>query len=284
MLLLLLFSCGLFAGTIDAIAGGGGLITLPVLLGIGLSPHIAFGTNKLQGSIGTFIAVLKFYRHGLILLSNLKKPILCVLIGATAGAIVSQLLSSEILKTIIPFLLLIILLYSFTSPHLGNQPAKKRVSSTLFYIFFGTLLGFYDGFFGPGTGSFWLFILTFFLGQTLIQATAHTKIFNLSSNIIATICFAIGGNIDYKIAGCMAVGQLIGGRLGAHLAISKEAKIIKPLFLIIVMLTILSLVYQRFYLIISLHFTFFILSSLILIGIIMLSMITLRYINYSKKS
>jgi len=109
------------------------------------------------------------------------------------------------------------------------------------------LLGFYDGFLGPGTGSFWVFSLTFFLGYNITKATAYTKVFNLTSNIAALICFALANNIDYGIGFCMAVGQLMGGCLGAQLAIKNGARLIRPIFLLMVSATIITLLYKQFF-------------------------------------
>jgi len=244
--MLMLFFTGLFAGTIDAIAGGGGLITLPVLFSLGVPPHLAFGTNKLQGTIGTLMATFRFYRRGFLSFNHLWLGLIFGFIGAVLGAVTTQILSSDILKKIIPVLLCIILLYTVFTPKLGNRDEKPRMKEWWFYLIFGLTLGFYDGFFGPGVGSFWVFSLTFLLGFNLIKATAYTKVFNLNSSLIAMVCFAVSGNIDYKIGLCMAAGQLIGGRLGANLAMTKGIKIIRPLFLIMVTGTIGSLVWRSY--------------------------------------
>lgn len=246
MIIFLLFITGLFAGTIDAIAGGGGLISLPVLLSIGMPPHVAFGTNKLQGMVGTFVATLKYYRHGYIKPDKVYSGILFGLVGGIAGSIAAQVVSSEVLRKLIPILLFIIFIYTLCSPRLGQHDKKPKMKELWFYLIFGTALAFYDGFLGPGTGSFWVFALTFFLGHNLIKATAYTKVFNLNSSFIAMICFAIGGNIDYRLGLTMAAGQLIGGRLGAHLAITKGAKLIRPIFLSVVSITITSLLYKSY--------------------------------------
>ncbi len=248
MIFLFLFLAGLLAGTVDAIAGGGGLISVPVLLSIGLPPHLAFGTNKLQSSVGTLMAAGRYYRHGLISLKSVYEGVIFGFMGAVAGAVSMQMLDTKILQLIIPFLLLGILLYMLFSPHgKMDQPSLPRMPATWFYLIFGFGLGFYDGFFGPGAGSFWVFALTFFLGYNLIKATAYTKIFNLNTNIVATICFALGGNIDYHYAACMAAGSLLGGQLGAHLAVRKGVRLIRPVFLGIVSLTIASLVYRSYF-------------------------------------
>jgi uncharacterized membrane protein YfcA len=246
MILLLLFITGLFAGTVDAIAGGGGLICLPILLGLGVPPHVAFGTNKLQGTIGTLAAAQRYYRHGLISAKSIYRGLAFGLVGSFLGAMSVQIINSHLLRNIIPYILLSILLYTVFSPRLNDQDHAPRMRESWFYLFFGFGLGFYDGFFGPGTGSFWLVALTFFLGYNIIKATAYTKVFNLNSSVVATLCFMVGGNIDYRFALCMAAGQLIGGRLGAHLAITRGARLIRPLFICVVSVTIASLAYKTY--------------------------------------
>lgn len=241
-----LFFTGLLAGTVDAIAGGGGLISLPVLLGFGIPPHLALGTNKLQGLFGTASATYSYYRQGSLTRQGLVRGVIFSFIGAAVGATVNQCLSGDILRKIIPILLLIVLFYIFFSPKLGDKDVKPKMNEKLFYLIFGTLLGFYDGFFGPGTGAFWVFILVLFLGYNLLKATAYTKAFNLNTNIAAVIFFAIGNNIDYKIACVMAVGQLIGGRIGAQLAIKKGVSLIRPVFFIVVTSTIATLIYRSY--------------------------------------
>lgn len=246
LLIPVLFLTGLAAGTIDAIAGGGGLISLPMLLAVGIPPHIALGTNKLQTSFGTSIATFSYYRKGLFSLKTIYKGLIFGLIGAISGAVLGQVVSSEMLRIIIPFLLMVILIYTLLSPKLGEEDKKSKINEFSFYIIFGFMLGFYDGFFGPGTGSLWVFTLTFFLGYNLTKATAYTKVFNLKSNIIATICFAFGQNIDYRIALYMAAGQMIGGKIGAYLAIRNGPCLIRPIFITVVIATIISLTYRHY--------------------------------------
>lgn len=245
-LLPVLFMTGLLAGTVDAIAGGGGLISLPVLLGFGIPPHLALGTNKLQGLFGTASATYSYYRQGALTRQGLCRGLIFSFIGAAAGAIVNQYLSGDILRKIIPILLLIVLFYIFFSPKLGDEDIKPKMNEKLFYLIFGSLLGFYDGFFGPGVGAFWVFILVLFLGHNLLKATAYTKAFNLNTNIAAVLFFAIGNNIDYKIALVMAVGQLVGGRIGAQLAIKKGVNLIRPVFFMVVTSTIATLIYRSY--------------------------------------
>ncbi len=244
MLILILFTTGLVAGTVDAIAGGGGLISLPVLLSLGLPPHLAFGTNKLQGTMGTLMAVRHYYRSGWIKLEKLWVGLLFSAMGGIAGSLLTQAISGAILKKIVPILLLSIFVYTLFSPKLGDIQKRARIAEKWFFPMAGFLLGVYDGFFGPGTGSFWVFGLTFFLGFQLTKATGYTKIFNLNSSLAASLAFAIGGNIDYRIALVMLAGQLIGGRIGAGLAVKNGSTLIRPLFLTVIFVTIASMAYR----------------------------------------
>ncbi len=245
-LLPVLFLTGLTAGTVDAIAGGGGLISLPVLLGLGIPPHLALGTNKLQSSFGTSVATFSFYKKGYFSLKNSYQGLLFGLLGAASGAYISQLISGSILNKIIPILLFMILIYVLLAPKKWEEDHHPKMNELLFFSITGFALGFYDGFFGPGTGSFWVFGLTFFMGYNLIKATAYTKLFNLNSNLVALACFAIGHNVDYRIGCVMAAGQLIGGRLGAKLAIKNGAEFIRPIFVMVVTATIFTLIYKNF--------------------------------------
>jgi uncharacterized membrane protein YfcA len=242
--LIILFSGGLLAGTVDAIAGGGGLISLPLLVSVGLPPHIALGTNKLQSSVGTLIATYNYFRNGLISFGLVWKGLICGGLGAAAGALTAQWLSADFLAKALPFLLLAIFIYTLYTPKLGLQDIKQRIPEELFYMLFGFGLSFYDGFAGPGTGSFWAIAMVYFLGYNLVKATAYTKLFNLESNLVALTCFILGHNVNYKIGLTMACGQVIGGKLGSHLVIKKGARFVRPLFLIVVFATIVVMFYK----------------------------------------
>lgn len=246
MITLLLFMVGLLAGTVDAIVGGGGLITLPILLSIGMPPHLALGTNKLQSSVGTFIAARRYYKLGLISVKSAYIGIIFGLIGAVSGSLLSQVMDGSQLKKIVPVVLIAILIYTIYSPTLGHEDIHPRMNKKIFYTLFGFVLGFYDGFMGPGTGTLWFFALTFFLGFNMVKATAYTKLFNLNSNVIALICFAIGSNIDYRTALIMAAGQIVGSRLGVSLVIRNGVTLIRPLFQCVISGTILMLLYKGY--------------------------------------
>jgi uncharacterized membrane protein YfcA len=243
----LLFITGLVAGCVDSIAGGGGLITLPILLGVGIPPTLALGTNKLQSSFGSFTASHHFVSKKVVSMRDARLGIAFTLIGAALGTWTVQQISSGVLGYIIPIMLAAIIVYSFFAPKFGEIDVHPKFNRTTFYVIFGLALGFYDGFFGPGVGSFWTILLIVGLGMNILKATGYTKVMNFTSNIVALTLFAIGGNVWVAIGACMAAGQIIGARFGSWLVIHKGAKFVRPVFLTMVILTTLKLIYSRFF-------------------------------------
>jgi uncharacterized membrane protein YfcA len=246
-LLTVLFFIGFFAGFIDSVAGGGGLIVLPVLLSIGIPPQIALGTNKLQSSFGSFSSSLNFILKKQVNIASIWIGIVFTLVGSAIGSIAIQLIKSEFLIKVIPVLLFIIFFYTLFSKDISDRDGKPKISGNLFFIIFGLLIGAYDGFFGPGTGSFWTAACIFFMGAGMIKATGITKVMNFTSNIVALIIFVIGGNVMFKVGLVMGAGQMIGANLGSGMAIKKGTKFIKPLFLTVVFLIIVKLIYQSYF-------------------------------------
>lgn len=242
----LLFIVGVAAGWMDSIAGGGGLITLPVLLNLGLPPADALGTNKLQAVFGSGSAAWHYGRAGLINLREATAGVVFTAVGAFAGALVVQHVQPDFLRTIIPFLLIAIAVYFLFRPQLGEVDAHPRLTSGLFYVVFGLALGFYDGFFGPGTGSFWAMAYVLVLGFNLTKATAHTKLMNFTSNAASLAMFALGAKAHLLAGLTMGVGQLIGARVGAKMVIRRGAQFIRPIFVVVVILISARLVWQNF--------------------------------------
>lgn len=242
----LLFVAGLVAGTVDAIAGGGGLITLPTLLGVGLPPPLALGTNKLGSVFGTASATWSFARQGAVDVRECGRGVLFTAIGAVAGAAAVRLLDPALLGRAIPWLLAAIVVYMILRPALGETDRHHRMEAPAFYALFGLTLGFYDGFFGPGVGSFWTIAFVMLLGHNFVKAAAHTKVMNLTSNAAALAFFAIAGAVVVAPGLALAAGQIIGGRLGAHLAMTRGARFVRPIFLVMATLTIAKLIYQHY--------------------------------------
>ena len=246
-ILAILFFGGLLAGFVDSIAGGGGLISLPVLLSVGLPPPLALGTNKFQGSFGTLSASYNYIRKGKADLKKSWVGILFTLLGAGMGAALIQRLDPGFLKNLMPILLIVVFIYTLFNKQLGYKRRDARMAQQWFFILFGLGLGFYDGFFGPGTGSFWMAALLVLLGYDMTEAAGTTRIMNFTSNIVALCIFIMGHNVLYRAGICMAVGQVIGARIGSGMAIRNGARFIRPLFLAVVFLTIVRLgfVYYR---------------------------------------
>ena len=239
----LLFAAGLSGGFIDAIAGGGGLITVPTLLGVGLPPQLALGTNKAQSSCGTIIAVSRYARAGLVGWAEVRLAAALAFLGSMAGAWTLTLIGNDALRRIIPWMLLAVVVYVALSPRLGAQVTKARVDATLFGWTFGLSLGFYDGFFGPGTGAFWILGLVTLLGQELTRANAFTKVVNLASNLGSLLIFAVHGQVAPWVALAMIAGQLIGARLGSGLVLKHGAGLIRGVFLVVVLALVLRLLW-----------------------------------------
>lgn len=246
-LLMLLFGAGMIAGFVDSMAGGGGLIALPVLLFIGLPPQAALGTLKLQGSFGTFSAAVNFISKGHISYKQALPGVVFTLIGASGGSLLVQKLDPQFIKPLITILLLLVFIHMLFNAHLGRYQGAPRMGNRSYYTLFGLSLGFYDGFFGPGTGSFWTFSLMLLLGCDMIKAVGYTKVMNFTSNLVALIWFILGGNVVYSIGLTMAAGQLIGARLGSGLAMSRGTGIIRPIYLTVVFVTIVRLLSMNFF-------------------------------------
>jgi uncharacterized membrane protein YfcA len=243
--ILLLFFAGFSAGFIDAIAGGGGLISVPALLWAGLPPQVALGTNKRQATWGTLMAVRRYARAGLVSWSQVRLAVLVTFIFACLGTWTVTQVSNEVLKKIVPWMLLGIAVYVLLSPGLGRTQARARLSLTFFALLGGSVIGFYDGFFGPGTGTFWTLACLSLLGLELTRATAFTKVVNLTSNVASLIVFVSYGRIHYPIAAAMIAGQLIGGRLGASMAIRHGAPFIRIIFIAVVFAMVIKLLWDQ---------------------------------------
>lgn len=241
----LLFLAGLTAGFVDSIAGGGGLIALPAILATGIPPHLALGTNKLQSSFGTLSAAVNFVRKGKVALRDNLPGIGFTFAGAVAGSWAIQQIQAGFIRYVIPFMLLFVFVYTLLSKDLGKEAAPVKMGKSLFFMLFGFGLGFYDGFFGPGTGSFWTGALLILLGMDMTRATGTTRIMNFTSNVVALSVFVMGGNVLWSVGFTMAAGQVIGARIGSGMAIKRGAPFIRPIFLTMVFLTIVRLIYAN---------------------------------------
>lgn len=233
LLLLALMGVGLLAGFIDAIAGGGGMITVPALLAAGLPPVAALATNKMQSMVGTGMAVVTYWRRGYVALRTLAPAIALTFAGSLLGALVVSSIDTSFLDIAVPIALIGIALYFLFAPNLSDADKAARLPFGPFVPILGFGIGFYDGIFGPGTGSFFSIGLVLLFGLGLTRATGATKALNFTSNLAALVIFIPGGHVVWTVAAAMAIGQLIGGYVGARTGIRYGARLIRPLVVLV---------------------------------------------------
>ncbi|AJD01290.1 TSUP family transporter [Campylobacter lari] len=238
----ILFFVAAFAGCVDAIVGGGGLITIPALFACGIPPHLALATNKLQSTFGSLTAVLAYRKS--MHIEKIALGILFTAIGAAIGTYAVLLIDQNAVKIIVLICLILIFLYTIFKPDLGHVHNKAKMSTTSFQITFGLLLGFYDGFLGPGTGSFWIFACVIFLGFSMKNASINTKILNFTSNVVALGVFLYSYEVLWKVGILMGIGQVLGAFVGSKLVLKTQGTFIKKLFLAMVALTIVKVAYD----------------------------------------
>lgn len=235
-----LSGCAFFAGLIDAAVGGGGLIQLPALL-LWLPREVAsdvatvLGTNKLASMAGTSVAVRQYARRVPISWHSILPAAVTAFIFAGFGAMTVSRLSGALLEPVIFVLLILVACYTFVRPDLGrlHAPAFTAHRERTFGVLLGAILGFYDGFFGPGMGSFLLFAFVGLFGFDFLSATASAKVINIATNLSAVLLFASTGHISYRYAVPMAVCQIGGALAGSHLAMRHGNRLVRTLFLLI---------------------------------------------------
>lgn len=231
-LLALLFAAAFIAGFVDSIAGGGGLITIPVMLIAGIPPLEAIATNKLQGQFGVASATIAYARRGHVDLKKQMPMALMATLGGVLGALLASVVPADMLAAAIPFLLIGIALFFALKPNLSDLDSHQRVTPLLFGLTAVPLIGLYDGVFGPGAGSFYMLAFVLLAGFGMLKATAHTKLLNLGSNFGSFLVFALTGSILWKVGLVMGAGQVLGAQVGSRVAMRGGAKIIKPLLVL----------------------------------------------------
>lgn len=231
--LLLLVGAAFLGGFVDAIAGGGGLITLPALLLAGLSPVEAVATNKLQGTFGVAAATLRYHRSGLLDGQALGSAVALTAMGAAAGALAVQAFDPRWLKAVMPILLIAVASYFLLSRHGDGTPRGRRLGPLAFALGAAAPIGFYDGFFGPGAGAFYTLAFVALAGAPLLPAIAGTKMLNLTSNLVALVIFLLSGHVVFALGLPMACGQALGAWVGARTAIRHGAGLVRPLIVFV---------------------------------------------------
>jgi uncharacterized protein len=246
--LALLFVTGLAAGFVDSIVGGGGLITMPVLLSIfNQDPAYALGTNKLQACFGSGSASWHYARAGTVDLKDCGRGFLLSFAGASLGAWLFQRLDPDFLRRLIPVLLVAVAVYLLLKPDVGEVDLHPRMPRWRFDVLFGLGIGFYDGFFGPGTGTFWAMAFVLGLGFNLTKATGYTKIMNFASNVASLVIFLCFGKVHFIAGLVMGLGQLLGARIGSRMVVRRGTKFIRPIFITVVLAITAKLIYDGFW-------------------------------------
>lgn len=242
----MLFFAAMIAGFVDAIAGGGGLITIPVLLLAQVPPLHALATNKLQGSFGSLTASMMVLRRYLVTWSDVRLLFFCSLIGAGLGAYGVQFVKLEILDVMIPLVLISIALYFLLAPReAGAITRVPRISGAMYHSFVVPGIGFYDGMFGPGTGSFFSLSGVALRGQDLVTATAYAKVLNFASNVASLVVFIVAGKVMWAIGGVMIAGQVIGAWSGSHVMVRGGTRLIRPMIVIVCLMMLVRYLWQK---------------------------------------
>jgi uncharacterized membrane protein YfcA len=247
----LLFALAFFAGAVDAIAGGGGLIQVPALFVLfpGVPPATLLGTNKVASIFGTANAAQRYLRQIRLPWNAVLPAVLAALLFAFAGAYTVTQVKPDFLRAALPFILLALAIYTFIKKDFGQQQrvnlsaARERTYSAAT----GAGLGFYDGFFGPGTGSFLLFVFVRYFGFDFIRATAAAKVVNLACNFTAIAWFASAGHVDWRLGLSMALFNWAGSFVGSHLALTRGNRFVRAMFLAVLAALILKTGYDAWF-------------------------------------
>lgn len=244
---LLLASIGLLAGFIDAIVGGGGMLTVPALLSLGLPPHLTLGTNKLSACFASGTAAYTYFKKQLFTPRFWKDSLYSTFIGALMGTIVVNFLSAEWLEKILPAVILCAALYSLFNrmkEQDGDSLPTINTSIKIKQRIQGLLLGFYDGYAGPGTGAFWVISNMRLYKLNILLSSGVAKSMNFTSNFTSLLAFIYFGQVNWLIGLTMGCCLMLGAYIGAHSAIHFGAKFIRPIFIVIVMIMALKLGYN----------------------------------------
>ncbi|NHB77874.1 TSUP family transporter [Rhodobacter calidifons] len=243
-LALVLILAAFCAGFIDSIAGGGGLISVPALLLAGASPVEALATNKLQGSFGAATATVAYARAGMVRPGE-QLGMAAISAGAGAsGAMAAHLVPAEVLRLVMPVILIGVAAFFALKPGLTDDARMQRIRPGIFAVTAVPLIAAYDGFFGPGTGSFFMLGFVLLAGYGLLKATAHTKLLNFASNLGSLLVFAFSGATWWHVGLAMAVAQVAGASLGARVALRAGARAIRPLLVVTSTAMALRLLWQ----------------------------------------
>lgn len=222
-----LFAAAFIAGFLDTLAGGGGLIVLPALIISGLPPLLALGTNKLQGTMGTATATIMMLRSKKVQWEDVRRLMLFAFVGSALGTIAVQFLNTNVLVFVIPFVLLVIAVYFIVSPLIKSKHVGARISKEKYQKYIVPAIGWYDGMFGPGTGSFFALAGVSLRGQNIIDATAVAKTCNFATNVASLCVFLFVGKVMWTAGLIMMVGQVVGAWIGSKCLLTINPNVLR---------------------------------------------------------
>ena len=248
----LLIICPLvfLAGFVDSIAGGGGLIALPAYLLAGLPPHTAIGTNKFSSTFGTSISVIRFARKGKINLPTVAPAVVFALIGAFSGARVVYFLSERVLQVVLMVMLPLMAVFILTRKSLNDDMPRETLpagKAVMLSALVGLAVGLYDGFFGPGSGTFLIILFFFLVKLDLGTAMGNSRVVNLAANLAAMLSWLISGKIIFEIGIPAAICGMLGHYIGSGLALRNGAKIVRPIMAAVLVLLLGRIAYDFFF-------------------------------------
>ena len=247
---MLLALVGLAAGFIDAVVGGGGMLTVPTLLSVGLPPHLTLGTNKLSASFASGTAAFTYFRKKLFDPAFWKQCFYSTFIGALCGTILVNYISTAFLNKFLPLVILTAAIYTLFSRAKEIDNSVLPEQNTLLRIkqrIQGFVLGFYDGISGPGTGAFWVISNMRLYRLNILLSSGIAKAMNFTSNFVSLLIFIYFGQVNWFIGLTMGACLMLGAFIGAHSAIYFGAKFIRPLFIIIVLIMAINLGYNAWF-------------------------------------
>lgn len=242
---LVLCSAALAAGFIDAVAGGGGMLTVPALLTAGLPPHLALGTNKLAASFGSFTASFTYYRKKLFNPRFWLVSACATALGAIFGTLIVDFLTQEFLNLLLPVVIIVVAIYSLFNKsqfaenmQLPSQNSQLKVKQS----WQGLILGFYDGVAGPGAGTFWTASNSFLYKMGILLNCGLARSMNFISNVVSLATFIALGHVHFMLGLTMGAFIMLGAWIGAHSAIKFGSKLIKPVFNTVVIVLAIKLI------------------------------------------
>lgn len=243
----LIFPLVFLAGFVDSIAGGGGLISLTSYLAIGLPSHMALGTNKFSSSLGTSIATYRFAKNKHIQWETAAFSFVGSLAGSAIGAQIALLIDERILSYLVIGIVPFVAVFLLLKKDIGEKEKQLSTArSAALAVLIGLIIGAYDGFFGPGTGTFLIMAFTSVLGLSLLKACGNAKVVNLASNIAALATFLFNGNVYFLLAVPCAACGILGNYLGAGMAMKRGAKVVRPMMLFVIVLLLVKIVWDLF--------------------------------------